>query len=915
MGSSAVSFAFSAVAPEAGQGKGLDSLSDDRLLGELAQRGLDSLLERAFEVNKVPGEQRQATRALLAMREMRNPASGLTAQQREELVARVVAGMDRAMESQRDPKILIDNAEQLRTAEVVRLQRSLEYLGDTMATRARLLPVARTVSKMLARAAELARNQANDFANKMTSGADQAALDRYSQLELLAQRAEFGRRMNDYAVVAAMDPADRSRETLANDTIEGLKAFDTPDWTLQAQVRVQIGKVMLVKGDYDSAIKELDSVWPANSEVQPPPTAVDRFEARYFAAIATVKSGNIADAQRRHDAIAASIPVDWPENSRAAPEATLMVLQYEIYAAAKDDAKAREVLADLVRLRPNFEATVLEQMALRLPVNPDIKSLDSLMLRAVFHRGELEAKKAAGQAVDGKVLAQAVDAARELLGRRDKGGIDPAALEYVAMHLPTVLEKQGQKVDAATAYLDYISLFGTGNRNAGAALEGATLLVATLRKETPEDPAVSKVYERLLALAVEPPFSREDLNYPWAKRLQDTGRYAEAVKFFERVPAGDSHAALARYYRMVALKQILDAGVAGRTPMAADERKRRWQEVLSLAQQVSAEARRRTPGDTEATKNDKLILVRSALVGADVALREARDPALSIKQLDDFESAAAGLSGEKDLISQAMTLRVLARMDLGQNQEATQTLIALLEKTDGAEGAEIVFKLLTRLNEDFDKARAVHDNKQVRALAQARAELSGFLVSWAEKNPIAAIRDNTFRYRIFNADTTRLAADLETDPAARTRGLAAALSLYEGLKATSKPGVDPDPSIDLGIAVIAYDLGQYQRANDLLATMLRDRRLGRPTLEEERNGQTVLVPNDRYWEATLKLMRSTLKLVEAGKAGPEARTRMVDYLKELYARWGAQIGGPKWGPEFEALRQEIAPDYAVPDLK
>ena len=66
-------------APAAG---GLDSLSDDRLISELASRGMTTLLERAFEVNNVPPQQRQGMRTLVALRQLSD--AKLTASQRRE---------------------------------------------------------------------------------------------------------------------------------------------------------------------------------------------------------------------------------------------------------------------------------------------------------------------------------------------------------------------------------------------------------------------------------------------------------------------------------------------------------------------------------------------------------------------------------------------------------------------------------------------------------------------------------------------------------------------------------------------------------------------------------------------------------------------------------------------------------------
>src|SRR4028118_2122629 len=47
--------------------RGLDALSDDRLMNELAKRNFGPLLERAFEKNKTPPRQRDAVQASSAL--------------------------------------------------------------------------------------------------------------------------------------------------------------------------------------------------------------------------------------------------------------------------------------------------------------------------------------------------------------------------------------------------------------------------------------------------------------------------------------------------------------------------------------------------------------------------------------------------------------------------------------------------------------------------------------------------------------------------------------------------------------------------------------------------------------------------------------------------------------------------------
>src|ERR1051325_10822080 len=66
---------------------GLDTLSDDKLMTELANRGLTTLLDRAFEINKVPVEKQQGIRSLIALRELSDANVKLTPSQRKDRIA------------------------------------------------------------------------------------------------------------------------------------------------------------------------------------------------------------------------------------------------------------------------------------------------------------------------------------------------------------------------------------------------------------------------------------------------------------------------------------------------------------------------------------------------------------------------------------------------------------------------------------------------------------------------------------------------------------------------------------------------------------------------------------------------------------------------------------------------------------
>src|SRR5688572_9291846 len=82
---------------------GLDSLTDDKLIADLANRGLTTLLNRAYEVNNVPPNQRGNMQTLVAVKRLADPK--LTIRQRDELIPQIVKGVDLALPAINDPQV------------------------------------------------------------------------------------------------------------------------------------------------------------------------------------------------------------------------------------------------------------------------------------------------------------------------------------------------------------------------------------------------------------------------------------------------------------------------------------------------------------------------------------------------------------------------------------------------------------------------------------------------------------------------------------------------------------------------------------------------------------------------------------------------------------------------------------------
>src|SRR5690349_21076438 len=111
---------------------GLEGLSDDRLISELAGRGLSDLLERAFDVNNVPESRRVGIRALVKLRQL--TSNSLTVAQRRTIVRQTIANIEQALTTMDEPKTLMQQATMLIRYGIERDINTLEYWGENART-------------------------------------------------------------------------------------------------------------------------------------------------------------------------------------------------------------------------------------------------------------------------------------------------------------------------------------------------------------------------------------------------------------------------------------------------------------------------------------------------------------------------------------------------------------------------------------------------------------------------------------------------------------------------------------------------------------------------------------------------------------------------------------------------------------
>ena len=913
---SVIALALLIALPTRAQPSGLDSLSDDRVMNELAARGLDTLLNRAFDVNHIPPSEQDGRRAILQLQKLADPSVHLTVAQRQELLSKISTGIASALPSMRDPQALLQLAGAMVEQGVSRDVNTLEYWGDNLTVMSRLKPVAETTGKLYDRAAELAAQQVNTLSAQIT-GPNNALMPQLEKADQLQNLATYNARMNDYAIALSLDPADPQRKQVADTAIEYLQSLDTEDQPVRALVHLRIAKLKMSEADYDDARQLFDQM--AKPDFKPAPAVAQAYEARYFRAVVEVLDKKVAAAKKLLADLLTwqqtNLPADKASQDGAAAAAAILEYRIDSLQAdlASDDktrddfnTAARQVLLKLQADHPEFRAIISDLIIARLPDDAAMNTLDPLMLDALVRRGVVEVERPATDQADTKTLQRAIAAAIELI-KRTEG--DPQSVENAAFVLGYFYQRLGNDVDSIDAFLDYVDHHPATER-APVAMQNAEAGIIKAKKAGVEDARLGEAYDRFLPLAIAAPYNRKALSLEYARRLQLQGKPAEAIKYFEQVPEDDKRQLAKKYYQMIATKQLLD-----QLPANDAQRKTLARDIQSLADQVN------TLAAADGSESAKSMIVRTKLLAAELARTEQKDPTRALSLLENFQSDVQGLPNASSLLSESLLIRVQSLIALGKNNDAADALKTLLKTREGGQGAAIVYTLLVKLDADFDKAQQAGDTQAMRTLALNRASLSGNLVDWAKNNPDPRIKKFAYRYSVYEADTKQRAAEVEPDPAQQKQLFNDALKLYQNLQspenlAAYKETLSPaeqasatyDPAVQRGIAMVQYDLGNYTESQQLLATLLKDGRLGSPLMDTQQDGESRTIDNDAYWEAVLKLIRSNLHL----NADLDSQKT---YLKSLYIRWGDHVGGKKWKDEFAKLKSELIPDFTPPNLK
>ena len=941
---------------------------EDRVLMEIAGREMGTLRDYLFDKRKLSPEERAQFNAVAAFKRLEDPK--LTPKQRGQIIKDVSGGVDNVLKIVKDPKRLLALNKQLVDFGTKRALNVMEYWPTNPKTQAQVRPVAEAVDKVYLAAIEIADKQAKDLENKMTA-ANQAIIGpQWEALETLVGLAKFSRAFNLYTVALSMDKSDAKRGEVAKKGIEILTEYEDPSYEIQDQCRVGLGKLWMVAGPetigqaknkFDEVIKSPKATWG------------QKFEAVYFSAVTDLFDNKPAEARKGKAAIEAWIKGNPPagdaktaEETKKGVEAAIDMLEYRILSfeaeksagAAKDKANtdAIAVLDKLAKARPDLAGIINEQMMAKLPENPDVKSLNNLLLHALAARGNDELTKPEGQQVDKHAVELAAASARELIARSGKEGVTPDDVENSMLLLAYFQIKLNKPTEAANTFLDFVKQYPK-SQHLSAAFENAMSLAAKLRREpdTATARSTEEIYTRFLDVATGDSFRRKEFNLEYAQYMlrrnlltmdgyYDNARrdamIAQAQKAIALCAAvnDEKRAIYAKFNEMMAHDQIIDLDTKSK------EIPSRIARMQVLAGEINTLVAKEMAGaSAEQAKTLRTHKVQSSLLVANLAKhvegdgrKAAMEQALGL--LANFEKDVEGMPNADALLGEVRFLRVTFLMSLGRASEALADLQKFIE-TSGDRGIEVIVSMLETLGKEFQQALRNKDMAEAAALAANRAQVSGFLVDRVAQSKNEELRKLLPQYKEFKVSADLAAAELleKTDPK-RAKLLESALAFYEPIANTELPEAitfkaapgTPEAkkeaelrkarelivSARLNVGFIQYELGNHLKARPVLADLLSSKMLGTPREIKGDGGDQTVKWNDSYWGATLKLMWCDVKLVE--QKAPEYDEKTLEetrtYLKRLYIQWG-EPGGPKWAPEFDKLKDALLPGWVLPPLE
>lgn len=915
----------------------LDSLDESKLMAELANRGMTTLLDYYFKKNNVPEEKRKEIVVLIALQHLdsRDFATKSTADRKKE-IDDIVSGINSLLPSITDPQRLLRYAAALISNGTLRLVNILDYWGDNPKTQAALNPIAETVDKILERAVAESKTKADAILARIANGND-PRVAQWEEADQVMKLAVYNRARSSYGLALSYDKAAIARRNeVCKTAIEKLTEFDEEGSNVRVPVELEIAKLHMVLGadGYKKAKEFFDKVINAKSDDPRNPNKFlgEQYQARYFTLVADVLNHEPDLAEKELPALKT-----WQETNLGKDEGTkkgvgaaFSMLEYRIFSAKAEIAKgpkekdrlnseAVTVLMDLVNKRPDLRSIVFEQVMSKLPDNPDLKILNPLLLEALVTRGIEALQRKTPEKDDAKNIQIAADAARSIISRKGQPGITVEQVDSSAFRVGVFEEHIGStpqlkpeeqfqnKNDAVTAYLDYVEKYGANKIWSEDALDNALSLMVGLRKADANNDELNKLYDRALNVALFK-VGRKQVAWSYAQRRREMGDFKAAKGGYALVKSDVPIVmVLAKYFQMFCDQQLLaKAPDAEKAALSAN--------VQKLADELTPLIDGAMPAaDAQIKTQLRLTKIRMVLLAADVA-RANKAPARVVSMLNGFEGLLAGSPPEQQnaLLGNALFLRVNALISLNRSAEALSAINDLVARQTPEQSLSTITSLLDKLNESFlaERAKEKPDTATLIQLSGQRAQLAQLLVLQVQKDPKLPEK-NRRQYLSFNATAQRQAAELETDAAKKKVYLTQALSTYdELLKGVSETDTTGERTIYQRLIALTQfivgDTDSMEKAHEMLNDLFAKGSFGGPMIRINDSDESK--PNDIFWEAALRLLQAKVQLSTA-KGDPLLLDDAKRILRNFIIQHGEQTGGPNYAKDFKQLRQQILGDW------
>jgi hypothetical protein len=879
---------------------------EDKLMGSLAAREMDGLLDYYFKKHNIAPERQAGVKSIVAWRELSNPK--ITVGRRRQLLQDGVRGVKTFLDSTRDTEMLMTRAAQLIEYGMKNEINQIEYFGETPARQAELNESSEAVIKILDKAiAECEAQEAQVLAGQTRPSPQ--LLQKWQTLDDRLQTAKWTKAFSSYGLAISLDPASPRRKEIADAAIAFLKDFEDPSFQREVAVKLQTGKLDMAKGDIDAAVAKF-----AEAQKVKEIDKQGQYDTLFFNTLANLIGKREQLAVQSLEELKKWVAENLKGDEQKFVAAGVGLLDYRINELRSELAKDPEAkkqfaqggeaaLSNLMKENPRLEPLIKKMLLEKLPADADLSKLDTVLLRALMARGVDEVMRAKEGVADDKgkpVIERAIVAAGLVQKRAGQPNVTDDVVDEASFLEPIFYAKLGKNAETIEESLDYIKNHGKNKDRVVNALANALAAVEILRK-SPESAnerisgLINRTWQTALAAGMK------EYAFLYGKRLFDQGQFKEAAAALKQVPANSPAITHARFYELSALQQRLDEKDVDPATKKA---------LVGEIQALAADVNKRIDADLATAKEEqkprlRFYKVSATLLAADLAQKELKDNQSVLTMLNGFEETAKGLPREDKLIGTALHLRVNAYMALGKTQDAVDEVKKLVAAQGGS--ANILFTMIGQMDEQFVKAKAKGDKDAMRQNSAAQVALITPLIEQTKDPEIQN------KYKKWKAQLVLRAARNEDDQAQRSQYLTEAQGTFNELLKLAKEDTPEFDNLRYQLALVSYELKDYKKVQQEMGQLIADGKLGPPDVRETNpaDGTDTFKENPVYWEGLLRFMQSNWQLskTDASPEMADAIKNARETLKTLYINRGKNVGGERLRDEYAQLKSEMLPGW------